>query len=134
MEKRIPWQKETYWASIVCQRANGKCFSSARGNIWNSNVAFCNKTTCLLKPRCFNRHLVTQLLLLLQELIRKSLKTFCANCLSVIIVYWESQIHWNRTYLLIAFRLLGNSDLLVSNIVIHSLKVTPLVFFSTQFS
>ena len=50
------------WTSIVCERASRKHFLSARGNIWNSKVMFYNKTTCLLRGRCFNRNL--ELLLL----------------------------------------------------------------------
>ena len=33
----------------------GNLFLSARRNIWNSKVVFCNKTTCLLKCGYFNR-------------------------------------------------------------------------------
>ena len=45
------------WTLIVWQWVNRKHFLSARGNIWNSNAAFYNKTTCLLREGCFNRDL-----------------------------------------------------------------------------
>ena len=41
-----------------CQWANRKRFLSVHSNIWNSNVSFYNKTTCLLRCRCFNRYLL----------------------------------------------------------------------------
>ena len=44
------------WTSIIWQWASRKHFLSARGNILNSNVAFYNITTCLLRHRCFNRY------------------------------------------------------------------------------
>ena len=44
------------WTSIVWQRIK-KNFLFACGNIWNSKAAFCNKTICLLKHRCFNKDL-----------------------------------------------------------------------------
>ena len=37
------------WTSVVCWRANRKPFLSARGNIWNSKVAFYNN----IPPACW---------------------------------------------------------------------------------
>ena len=45
------------WISIFCWWANRKLFLSARGNFWHSKVVIYNKTTCLLRRRCFNRYL-----------------------------------------------------------------------------
>ena len=45
------------WTSIFSQSTNRKYFLFVRGNIWYSKVAFYNKTTCLLRHRCFNRDL-----------------------------------------------------------------------------
>ena len=44
-------------ASIVWRWTHSKHFLSARGNIFNSKVAFYNKTTCLLRQGCCNREL-----------------------------------------------------------------------------
>ena len=43
------------WKSTVWQWGNKKHFLFGHSNFWNCKVAFCNKTTCLLKYVCFNR-------------------------------------------------------------------------------
>ena len=47
----------------VWQWANRKHFPSVHSNIWNSIVAFYNKTTCLLRHQCFNRDLSVLLII-----------------------------------------------------------------------
>ena len=43
------------WKYAVWQWGNRKHFLFGHSNIWNSKVAFYNKTTCLLRYVCFNR-------------------------------------------------------------------------------
>ena len=57
MEKGMPWHNDI-WLDIDCLSVSvRRRFLSARGNIWNSNVVFSNKTTCLRRRGCFKRYL-----------------------------------------------------------------------------
>ena len=60
-KKRMPWFSDTR-LDIDCLSASQEGFLFANGSIWNSNLAFRNKSNYLLSRWCFNRYLSVLLL------------------------------------------------------------------------
>ena len=76
------------WTLIVWHWVNWKHFLSVHSIFWNSKVAFCNKTTCLLRHRCFNGDLW-------------DISPCCKQCNEHMWNYWQFFICsflWNKIY------------------------------------
>ena len=89
------------WTSIDCYWANRKHFLPARGNIWNSEAAFYNKISCLLRQGCFKY----ELLLLFSIIPTCFYRAPLGECFCIIedktreyeAIFWQSYLNYDST-------------------------------------
>ena len=101
------------WTLIVWHWVNWRHFLSVRSIFWNSKVAFCNKTTCLLRHRCFNGDLW-------------DISPCCKQCNEHMWNYWQFFICsflWNNIFIIF-----------VCIILLPSVKLTDLQRLKSSYS